>query len=193
MTSICTFPPTTKSRPLNHYIFFGHLNSSPFYGANSEIKVFNAVSSWCSNVHNSLQCLHNSNSSEDASSVEFSITVREDANMAKAQNLARLDQIAALEDNWNGYGAKAFPKELIDKCKDIINSLQLQPKIFPTGRQSIQFQYELEDRSYLEFEIRTEKISCLTVPKRKYSDAHSFEFSISESKKVREIVQKFYE
>ena len=108
------------------------------------------------------------------------------------ENLFRLDQIAKLEENWNGYGARPFSQDLVDKCKDIISELELQPKIFPTGRQSIQFQYELEDRSYLEFEIFREKISYLEVPQRRYSDARTFEFPISETKRIKEIIKEFY-
>ena len=67
-----------------------------------------------------------------------------------------------------------------------------QPQIFPTGRQSIQLQYELADRSYLEFEIFEEKVSCLEVPKRRYSDARTFEFPISETQRIKEIVKEFY-
>ena len=193
MTSTCTFAPTTRLLPSNQCFLSEKAILSSFYDVNSGRKVVSAVSSWLSNMHNSLQCLHNSNSGGNIPSVELTIVAREDTNMPKAQNLFRLDQIAKLEDNWNGYGSKAFSKELVEKCKDIISALELQPKIFPTGRQSIQFQYELEDRSYLEFEIFGGKISCLEVPKRRYSDARTFEFPISEIKRVKEIVKEFYE
>ena len=46
---------------------------------------------------------------------------------------------------------------------------------------------------HLEFEIFGGKISCLEVPKRRYSDARTFEFPISEIKRVKEIVKEFYE
>ena len=112
--------------------------------------------------------------------------------ISKSQNFHRLDEIAKLEEDWNGYGAKVFSQDLINKCKNIINDLEVQPYIFPTNRKSIQFQYELEDRSYLEFEIFEENISCLEVPKRIYSNACTYEFSISELKRIKEIVKKFY-
>ena len=101
-------------------------------------------------------------------------------------------EIAELEENWNGYGAKAFSQKLIEKCKGIIYDLEVQPNIFPTGRQSVQFQYELEDRSYLEFEIFEENVSCLEVPQRIYSNARTFEFPISEAQRIKEIVKGFY-
>ena len=193
MTSTYAFASTTRLLPSNQCFLSEKTVSSFYYDVNSGRKAVSAVLSCLSNMHNSFQCLHNSNSGEDIPSVEITIVMREDANMPKAQNLYRLDQIAKLEDDWNGYGSKAFSKELVEKCKDIISTLELQPKIFPTGRQSIQFQYELEDRSYLEFEIFGGKISCLEVPKRKYSDSRTFEFPISEIKRVKEIVKEFYE
>lgn len=192
MTNTCTFAPTTRLLPSNQFFYSGKAVLSSFYDVNSGRKVVSAVSSWLSNMHNSLQCLHNSDWEEGIPSAELTITACEESNMLKAQNLFRLDEIAELEEDWNGYGAKAFSRELIDKCKGIINDLEFQPKIFPTGRQSVQFQYELEDRSYLEFEIFGEKVSCLEVPKRIYSNAKTFEFPISEAQRIKEIVKKFY-
>ena len=192
MPNTCTFAPTTRLLPLNQFFCSGKAVLSSFYDVNSGRKVVGVVSSWLCNMHNSLQCLHNSDWDEGIPSAELTITVCEESSMLKAQNFFRLDEIAELKEDWNGYGAKAFSRELIDKCKGIINNLELQPKIFPTGRQSVQFQYELEDRSYLEFEIFEEKVSCLEVPKRVYSNAHTFEFPISEAHRIKEIVKRFY-
>jgi hypothetical protein len=78
--------------------------------------------------------------------------------MDKQKNLNRLDTFMALKDNWDGYGAQQFTKELIDYCKDIVINLDLyhQPLINPTGRDSIQMEYEIGD-NYLEFEIYEDK------------------------------------
>lgn len=67
-------------------------------------------------------------------------------------NIDRLNKLAELENNWNGYGAKKFSNNLIERIKKIISILEVQPEIFPTGAQSIQLEYENKD-SYLEFEI----------------------------------------
>lgn len=194
MANTCTFAPTTRLRPSNQFFFFDEAILSPFFDVNSGRKVVSVASSLHFNMHNSLHYQHNSDwdKNENVISAELTITACEESNMLKAQNLFRLDQIAKLEENWNGYGARPFSQDLVDKCKDIISELELQPKIFPTGRQSIQFQYELEDRSYLEFEIFREKISYLEVPQRRYSDARTFEFPISETKRIKEIIKEFY-
>ena len=86
-------------------------------------------------------------------------------------NLQKLNNIKLFKENWNGYNAKPFSDSLIEKCKEIIQRIpdNLQPSIFPTGRSSIQMQYELVDNSYLEFEIFLDRIEFLEVPKRNYS------------------------
>lgn len=74
-------------------------------------------------------------------------------NEEKIYNLKKLDQIEALDDNWNENGAKAFNKQLIAKVREIITLLEKQPEIFPTACDSIQMEYEKEDDSYLEIEL----------------------------------------
>lgn len=107
-------------------------------------------------------------------------------------SIKRLRDIENLGDDWNGYGARPFSGALIDKCERIAEGLSVQPLIYPTGRSSIQFQYELSDRSYLEFEIFENKTMCLQVPKRIYSDAIELEITDSEDNQIKEIVDNFY-
>ena len=116
------------------------------------------------------------------------LTMKPDA----IKSFKRLKEIENLENDWNGYGAKPFSETLIDKCKRIVSSLSVQPSIYPTGRNSIQFQYELSDRSYLEFEIFENKTMCLQVPERIYSKAVECELVDSEDEKIKEMVDNFY-
>lgn len=108
------------------------------------------------------------------------------------QNIKRLRDIENLDFDWDGYGAKPFSTVLIDKCERILTALSVQPSIYPTGRNSIQFQYELSDRSYLEFEIFENRTMCLQVPKRIYSDAVELELTDLEVDRIKEIVDSFY-
>ena len=108
------------------------------------------------------------------------------------RSLKRLKDIESLENNWNGYGAKPFSATLIDKCERIVSLLSVQPSIYPAGRNSIQFQYELSDRSYLEFEIFEDKTMCLQVPRRIYSEATEVKLTDSEDTRIKEIVDNFY-
>jgi hypothetical protein len=108
-------------------------------------------------------------------------------------NIDRLNDIGNLSYNWDGYDAKPFNFELINKCKKIVRILSYQPDIYPTGRQSIQFQYELSNKSYLEFEIFNNKTLCLWVPKRNYINAKEIEIVVSEEEHIKEMVDSFYE
>lgn len=101
-----------------------------------------------------------------------------------------LDEIASLQYDWNGYGADPFSNSLIVKCKNILNNIIIQPRIFPTARNSIQFEYELEDDSYLEFEIFEEKITHLQIPKRDYNKAISDTINADE---INKIIKEFYD
>jgi hypothetical protein len=75
-------------------------------------------------------------------------------------NLNKLDYFSGLKENWDREMGLPFSNEHIEKVKDIIIKLPTQPKIFPTGRGSIQLEYEEEDL-YLEFEIYEDKTSIL--------------------------------
>lgn len=70
-----------------------------------------------------------------------------------AESLSRIDQIKELGNNWNGNGATAFSKELLAKARELVTLLAEQPAIFPTGRDSIQLEYEKQNGDYLEFEL----------------------------------------
>ena len=77
----------------------------------------------------------------------------------KSKNLILVNSLREFKENWNGYDGKGFTKELCDFSADIIKKLDEkdQPKVFPTGRESIQFEYEKENGEYLEFEIYSSK------------------------------------
>lgn len=149
-------------------------------------------SSHTSNRNNRLQKSHNDILNSFRCFIQVADARYEVSTMRKDSSTARLEEIAELQYDWNGYGAKEFSKTLIEKCKCIVRSLPVCPEIYPTGRQSVQFQYELKDKSYLEFEIFEAKTVCLQVPQRKYSDAITEEFSEFEIEKIKEIVSNFY-
>ena len=104
-----------------------------------------------------------------------------------------LSDIAKLEDDWNGYGAKPIPSTVIEFARKIILTLddQHQPRIYPTARQTIQFEYENDERSYLEFEIWGTRINVLEVPGRVYKAAIEYGMPIEMYKNISTIVSKF--
>jgi len=77
----------------------------------------------------------------------------------KIKNIEKLNEFLDLRENWNGNNAKPFKEEVIDKCIDLINLLSIdnQPEIFPTARNTIQFEYDNKNK-YLEFEISEKSI-----------------------------------
>ncbi len=75
----------------------------------------------------------------------------------KMYNLKKLEEIASFQDNWNGNGAKAFSNQLISEAKKLIISLEIHPEIFPTACETIQLEYDKEDGTHLEIEIKEDK------------------------------------
>ena len=67
-----------------------------------------------------------------------------------------LDNFKTLSPNWNGYDAEPISSNLVAIVSDLISSLDYQPKIFPTGRGSIQIEYHKSNKEYLEIEISEE-------------------------------------
>ena len=69
-----------------------------------------------------------------------------------------IDSFEKLESDWNGADALKFNKNLLEKSKKIVALLLSTPEIYPTGNNSIQFQYELANGGYLELEIFNDKV-----------------------------------
>lgn len=110
---------------------------------------------------------------------------------SKSRSLNTLNDISKLEPDWNGYSAQPIPYDTIVLCRKIVMSLDYQPEIYPTGRRTVQMEYEKADRSYLEFEISQEKIKVMEVPKRKYKNAKKREIPASNYELLSEIVNEF--
>lgn len=102
------------------------------------------------------------------------------------KNIARLESFRNFRANWNGNGALPFRERVIDKAKLILFNLPKQPEIFPTARQSVQFEYEKENGDYLEFEIFEDSISCLEIVSGMESESQ-----IDESE-IFSVVNNFY-
>ena len=73
------------------------------------------------------------------------------------ENRRLLEGFRNLPNNWNTYGAGAFENEFVERVAGLLSSLDYQPKIFPTGRNSIQLEY-YNDADYLEFEINNNNV-----------------------------------
>lgn len=67
-------------------------------------------------------------------------------------NEALIKSFLDLSYNWNGNGAVAIDKAVVLRAISLLRVLDHQPDIFPTARNTIQFEYEYGD-DYLEIEI----------------------------------------
>lgn len=91
--------------------------------------------------------------------------------IVSTKSLRTLGEIERLEENWNGYGAQPISKRAIELARLIVQDTFHQPRIIPTGRRSVQLEYESKDKTYLELEIFDDKVKFLIVPMRDYSEA----------------------
>lgn len=75
---------------------------------------------------------------------------------------------------------------LKSKCLDILSTVDQQPEIFPTGRGSIQFEYEKDNGDYLEFEISLDSIDVLEI-----KSGIEKEFKVSSYSQIDQLVRNF--
>lgn len=71
----------------------------------------------------------------------------------REDNLRKIRNIGNLKDNWNGNGASAFSKALIDRVTELVSTLPIQPEVFPTALNTIQFEYDNSRHDHMEIEI----------------------------------------
>lgn len=75
------------------------------------------------------------------------------SNSKLKNNIKKLDSFLKLQYNWNGNGAIPPSEELVNRIKNLLLNLSVQPDVFPTANNSIQIEYEQGEDKYLEFEI----------------------------------------
>ena len=115
------------------------------------------------------------------------------AELLRAMSFQRLRDIQSLPDNWDGAGAPAIPQRVIQQLQNILTIVHFSPEIYPTGRATVQFQYEKQDRSYLEFEVYSDHIDMLYVPQRHYNEAVTRRLQPEEWIQIDGIVTQFFE
>ena len=69
-------------------------------------------------------------------------------------NTERLNLMSNFKDNWDGQGAVPFSKEVIEKAKKLIETLQFrQPTVVPTTYGSVQIEFEKSNGDYLQINV----------------------------------------
>lgn len=103
-------------------------------------------------------------------------------------NINRLNEISLLKDNWNDNGASSFPHSFLNEVRNLIENLYFQPNIFPTARDSIQFEYEKENGDYLELELFLDnRIKVFS-----YTHTGKSDTKFIEQKFINDIIMEFY-
>lgn len=119
------------------------------------------------------------------------------------ENLLILKVISEWGFDWNGYKALPFTETLISKAETILPLLSTQPLIFPTGRNSLQFEYHYvifsdspdkkDENHYLEFEIYEDKLCYLEVHNKNYSNAISQLYEYYDATLLNNLLAEFKE
>lgn len=110
-------------------------------------------------------------------------------NNAIEENLKKIHDISQLKDSWNENSASSFKDTLIEKMKYLVLHLDIQPEIFPTACDSIQFEYEKENGEYLEFELFDNRLKVFTMDSNGNDYSYDMGIDINE---INEVINKFY-
>lgn len=108
----------------------------------------------------------------------------------KTDNLNRLVMIERLKENWNGNGAPAFDNALIVKVRSILESLTIQPEIFPTALMTIQLEYDNSRRDHMEIEIGLSDTAEIFLVN--YNGLESFEDIPATASAINKRIYAFY-
>lgn len=84
--------------------------------------------------------------------------------LKKLDLVRKLQSFQYLENNWNGYGALPIPEDVVRNATNLLFDLQSLPQVFPTGRESVQLEFEnFETDDYLEIEVFKDKIVAFSI------------------------------
>lgn len=112
--------------------------------------------------------------------------------LMKVENISKIKKMALFSEDWNGTGGSAFSQGAIALFESIIEMLDKQPQIAPTGRNSLLMQYELDDKSLLAFEVSEKRTEKVCIPKGNYAMAQVEIFTENVGQQIRESVKRFY-
>lgn len=112
--------------------------------------------------------------------------------LLQIENINKIKSMSKFEADWNGTGGMAFSQKAIARFITIIETLDKQPQIAPTGRNSLLMQYKLENKSILAFEVSEDKVEKVFVPYGNYSSAKVEVFTDDFKQQIKESVKLFY-
>lgn len=107
------------------------------------------------------------------------------------ENLETLKAISKLEKNWNFHGADSFPGEFIRWVRIILMSIDIQPEVFPTGADSIEFVWENND-DYLAVALFFDKHITLSYVSGNSETSFDIHTDTIKPENISELVDIFY-
>lgn len=104
----------------------------------------------------------------------------------KEENKQILNEISMLDENWNGYGGASFSEKKIEFFRKLIDQLDSQPVISPTGRSSLYLEYS-EGEDTLGFEVFTDKMNMafVSADRATFSETYKDKFGETINKQVK--------
>jgi hypothetical protein len=102
-------------------------------------------------------------------------------------NARKAWSFASLPEEWNGPGTGPVPRAVVGRAVRLIDALPIQPlDIFPTGRGTVQIEFDRKNRS-LEIEIGSSRIDYLLAAGDDYE-----EWSSEDDASVNTVVMRFH-
>jgi|GEM_PF-3325590 len=96
-----------------------------------------------------------------------------------------------LKYGWNGDSAKPIPEVVIENSQEILLAIQSElPEVYPTGRESIQFEYDKGEKS-LEIEIFCDRFEIAFFDQADLLEEQSF--ILSDKNIINKYIAKLYE
>jgi hypothetical protein len=103
-------------------------------------------------------------------------------------NKMKLINFAQFKKNWDCYDADPINQEIIQIAKKFITGSIIQPKVFPTGRSTIQFEYDYINDYYLEIEILSKEKWHIYIKK----GDHEEEYETENVADVNRLVEEYH-
>ena len=126
------------------------------------------------------------------SSLTCPAVVNKSIDILKQKNLNKIELMSHFQADWNGNGGLPFSEEAIALFNAIIQTLNIQPVIAPTGRSSLYMEFQSSDMSELIFEIFVDRAERVFIPQGNYSLAESEIFDENICSQIKESVRLFY-
>ena len=112
--------------------------------------------------------------------------------MVKSKTISEVTSLTKLKYNWDDEDGNPFTDEEVSLFVSVIKHLKVVPRISPTGRSSLVFDYEKEDGSYLGFELYIDKMDIVCVPENDFSRTIKNRVFSRFSSYVNDEIESFY-